>query len=227
VLLDRWAGGDARIPDAKHATAARWLAGARSAYRAGVYRPAVRLAARALEEVAEAGDAERWAVVAWCYPPAYDSLFAAYPETDTSGVDRALLQAIAWKESRFDPGARSRADAAGMLQLQRATANDVARWWREPAPSDAALADPAVNLKYGARYLERQLGRFPGNVPLALAAYNAGPSVARRWTRLRAIGGDALACEEIDFPETEDYVKTVLAVRQAYRELKPVTSRAR
>jgi hypothetical protein len=38
------------------------------------------------------------------------------------------------------------------------------------------------------------------------------------------MGGDALACEEIDFPETQDYVKTILAVRQAYRELRPTFS---
>ena len=96
---------------------------------------------------------------------------------------------------------------------------------RERVPSEAALADPALNLKYGARYLEWLLRRFDGNLPLALAAYNAGPTVAKRWTRLRAAGGDALACEEIDYPETQDYVKTILAVRQAYRELRPTLAR--
>jgi peptidoglycan lytic transglycosylase len=86
------------------------------------------------------------------------------------------------------------------------------------------LTDPALNLRYGAAYLQRLLTRFGGDLPLALAAYNAGPTVAKRWTRLKAIGGDALACEEIDYPETQDYVKTILAVRHAYRELRPAFS---
>jgi soluble lytic murein transglycosylase len=130
---------------------------------------------------------------------------------------------VAWKESRFDPAARSRSDALGLFQLKRAAVIDVAGLLHEPVPPDSALLDPALNLRYGARYLGWLLGRFSGNLPLALAAYNAGPTTAKQWTRLRAIGGDALACEEIDRPETQDYVKTILAVRQAYLELRPRT----
>ena len=229
-VMDRWAGGDRRLTALARGaepSAGDWLAASASAYRGGHPRQAIRFASRAATRAGsgrpgsapEGGD---WQISPWLYPPAYDSLFAAYP--DSAGarpIERSLLRAVAWKESRFDPVARSRSDAIGLLQLKRPAVTDVSRWLREAPPSDSELADPAVNLRYGARYLERMVVRFDGDLPLALAAYNAGPTVARRWTRLRTMGGDALACEEIDYPETQDYVKTILAVRQAYRELRP------
>ena len=225
-VLERWAARDERLarpgvpPHGRPAGA--WLDAARIAYRAGRVRQGIRLAQRAVSDLPDRPESHDWSVWPWAYPPAYDSLFAAYPESaGTGGIERALLQAVAWKESLFDPVARSRSDAVGLLQLKRAAVIDVARDLHEGPPSDAALADPALNLRYGAKYLELLLQRLDGDLPLALAAYNAGPTVAKRWTRLHAMGGDALACEEIDYPETQDYVKTILAVRQAYRELRP------
>ncbi len=225
-VLDRLAARDPRLvrssANAVDPTPGVWLAGAAAAYRDDRPRHAIRFAQRAATLVSQGPDSLAWAVSPWLYPPAYDSLFAAWPESAATGrLDRSLLQAVAWKESHFDPRARSRSDALGLLQLKRPAVTDVAGWFREKAPSDAALADPALNLRYGAEYLQRLLTRFDRDLPLALAAYNAGPTVAKRWTRLRALGGDALACEEIDYPETQDYVKTILAVRQAYRELRP------
>ena len=229
-VMDRWASGDRRLTLSVRGAeppTGDWLAASSSAYRGGHNRQAIRFASRAATRAGsgrpgaapEGGD---WQISPWLYPPAYDSLFAAYPDSaGATPIERSLLRAVCWKESRFDPVARSRSDAIGLLQLKRPAVTDVARWLRETPPSDAELADPAVNLRYGARYLERMIDRFDGDLPLALAAYNAGPTVAKRWTRLRAMGGDALACEEIDYPETQDYVKTILAVRQAYRELKP------
>jgi len=229
LVLERWAARDERLAGprvpSRGRAAAGWLDAASVAYRAARMRQGIRLAQRAVSDLPDRPDSHDWSVWPWTYPPAYDSLFAAYPESAAAGgLERSLLQAVAWKESRFDPVARSRSDAVGLLQLKRAAVIDVARDLREAPPSDAALADPGLNLRYGARYLEDLLRRFGGNLPLALAAYNAGPTVAKRWTRLHAMGGDALACEEIAYPETQDYVKTILAVRQAYRELRPTFS---
>ena len=224
AVMDRWAAGDRRLTRAAAPAgppADAWLAAAAAAYRAGRLRQAIRCASRAAQRLEAEPDSLAWGVSPWLYPPAYDSLFGAYPESAATGIDRALLRAVAWKESRFDPAARSRSDAVGLLQLERPAVLDVARLLGEPPPTDSALADPALNLRYGACYLERMVARFAGDLPLALAAYNAGPTMAKRWTRLRALGGDALACEEIDYPETQDYVKTILAVRRAYRELEP------
>jgi hypothetical protein len=88
------------------------------------------------------------------------------------GVDGRLLAALVWRESSFDPNAVSWAGAAGLTQLMPATARSLGL--RVDATVDERF-DPAKNLDAGARYLGQQLGRF-GDVTLALAAYNAGPT---------------------------------------------------
>jgi len=222
LVLDRWAAGDARAGAAGAPAGARtsdaMVTAARIAYAAGRPRLAIRYAERAIAALPEAAVRERAAIAPWIYPPAYDSLFAAAAAAP-GAPERTLLQAVAWQESRFDVRARSRTAAMGLFQLMRPAIADVAASLREPVPSDSVMLEPGPSLRYGALYLARQLQRFPGNLPLALAAYNAGSRVAARWTRLRAVGGDALACEEIAYPETQDYVKSILAARQAYREL--------
>jgi soluble lytic murein transglycosylase len=226
TLVDRWSAGDPRlgaVPD--RGSPAALLDAARLAYAAGRIALGIRLSARAQEV---AGD-DAWAVAPWLHPPALDTLFAA-PADSAGGPEPALLRAIAWQESKFDPGARSRSDALGLLQLKLATAREVAARLREPAPGPEDLLDPARNLRLGRAYFARQLDRFGGNVSLALAAYNAGPGAVARWRTVQRaagghVGGDALDVELIASPETEDYVKRILAVRQAYRELRPGVGR--
>jgi soluble lytic murein transglycosylase-like protein len=89
-----------------------------------------------------------------------------------TGVPLSLLVAVAYEESRMDPGARSHAGAEGLLQLMPATAAEL----------EADPSVPAANVLAGARYLARMRVRF-GDERLALAAYNAGP------TAVEAAGG--------------------------------------
>ena len=105
-----------------------------------------------------------------------------------TGLPRRLLEALVATESGGDPTAVSPAGAIGLTQLLPGTA--------------AALGvnpwDPAQNLLGGAEYLRAQLDRF-GSLPLALAAYNAGPGAVAAWGEIPP------------YPETERYVATVLA----------------
>jgi soluble lytic murein transglycosylase-like protein len=87
-----------------------------------------------------------------------------------TGLPLSLLAAVAWEESRMDPKALSGAGARGLLQLMPRTAKALAT-----APNN-----PRANILDGARYLDQLLGRFNGNVDLALAAYNAGPTAVAR-----------------------------------------------
>lgn len=119
---------------------------------------------------------------------------------DRHAVDPLLVAAIVTVESRFDPEAVSYRGAVGLMQVLPSTA----------ALPDGELADPQVNLDAGVGYLGWLLQSFEGELELALAAYNAGPTSVRRF------GGVP------PFEETQAYVEKVLAVyvelnREAWR----------
>ena len=140
----------------------------------------------------------------------------------SGALEPALLFAVVMQESRFEPRARSRSDALGLMQLKLGTAADMAKLARDPAPTETALFDPERNVRYGARYLARLLRRFDGSVAAALCAYNAGPSrLAAGWRDLRGRGGEALVCELASNPLAQDYAKRIVGFRAAYRELRP------
>jgi soluble lytic murein transglycosylase-like protein len=110
-----------------------------------------------------------------------------------NGVDPALVKAVVANESGFDAAATSNAGAQGLMQLMPATAASL-------GVSDAY--DARQNVAGGTRYLRSLLERFGGNVPLALAAYNAGPGAVERG----AVG-----------TQTQDYVRSVLVSYSSYQ----------
>ncbi len=123
------------------------------------------------------------------------------------GIDYELLKALIVAESGFDPAAVSPKGAIGLMQVMPATAE---RWGvRGDArtPIGRKLADPQVNVRTGSRYLRHLMDLFPGQLDLALAAYNAGEGAVQR-------AGNRIP----PFRETQNYVKTVM---QLYAMLKP------
>ncbi len=234
-VLQRWsyvtngaaATGDPGAAPALAAPAGAALRAARIAFAAGRVPTGIRLAQKALDAVPSSDAGGSWAVVPWSFPPALDSLYDSRPlAAFGDSLDRALLRAIAWQESKFDPAARSRSNALGLYQLKLATAGDVARWLKERPPTEFSLQDPVTSIRYGESYFRWLLRRTDGRHAVAIAAYNAGPSgIAPHWRELVARGGEALFVEMIDRPETRDYARKVLAARQAYRELQPHVER--
>jgi peptidoglycan DL-endopeptidase CwlO len=120
-------------------------------------------------------------------PAAYRGLFAAAGAK--YGVPADLLAAVARAESGFDPTARSSAGAIGLMQIMPGTARGLG----------VDPRDPAQAVDGAARLLARGLKKYDGSVPLALAAYNAGPGAVAKY------GGIP------PYKETQAYVRRVLA----------------
>ena len=137
--------------------------------------------------------------------------------------DLALAYGVARQESAFQRDARSRADALGLMQLLPGTAKQVSRQVGLRYARAKLTRDPAYNVRLGTTYLRQNRKRLGGSLPLALVAYNAGPSRAKNWKaefgNPRAMSlDDAIDwVEQIPFNETRNYVKKVMANHQVYR----------
>ncbi|QBX36353.1 lytic transglycosylase domain-containing protein [Brevundimonas sp. S30B] len=136
-------------------------------------------------------------------------------------VERALVYAIARKETGFEANARSGAGAYGVMQVMPATAAELTGD-RGFVSQPERLFDPAVNLRLGQAYVNRmlQLPAFQGDLLKAVASYNAGPGPML--AAIRRLGPDAdplLLIETIDVPQARDYVEKVVAAYWIYQRM--------
>lgn len=134
------------------------------------------------------------------------------------GISPYLLAGLIHQESLFRPEATSRAGARGLMQVMPRTGAELARAEGLRAFTSEDLERPDVNLRLGTRYLAQLLRRFDGQVPVALAGYNAGPSRALRWVREYG-RDDPVFVESIPFRETRGYVKSVYRKHALYAAL--------
>ncbi|WP_240359214.1 transglycosylase SLT domain-containing protein [Pyxidicoccus trucidator] len=151
------------------------------------------------------------------WPKAYRALIERYARSYR--VDPDLLQGLIREESRFNPRARSATGALGLAQLMPATARQVAESLDLPPVGEAALLQPADNIRLGAAYLGQLTKHFGGNVAYAVAAYNAGPGAVERWRHALPRAELDEWVEHIAFEETRGYVKKVLSSYSAYKLL--------
>ena len=130
-------------------------------------------------------------------------------------LDPAYVYGLIRQESRFVMDARSSVGASGLMQVMPATARWTARKIGLNNFSVEQLTDRDMNIAIGTGYLKLVLDDFGGSMPLAAAAYNAGPSRPRNW-RNGAVVEAAAWAENVPFGETRDYVKKVLANTTMY-----------
>ena len=149
-------------------------------------------------------------------------------------VEESLVIAVMRQESAFNPEALSSSGARGLMQVISLTGKEIARSLRlRSYRGSKSLFNPTVNLKIGAKYLDRLLVSSKGYLPYALASYNAGPGNLYRWSSLRPGVQDLrkglnhrdytpieeLWLEELPWSETRFYVKAVLRNLGLYRLL--------
>jgi soluble lytic murein transglycosylase len=140
------------------------------------------------------------------YPLSYEQIVRGHARN--YDLDAALLAAVIYRESKFDAGARSSSGAIGLMQLLPETAKGIALHTGGSRFVVSDLYNPEINVRYGAFYLRRLLTKY-GDTELALAAYNAGQANVDSW---RAEG------KGIVFPETREYVDSVLETRDIYAD---------
>ncbi len=126
-------------------------------------------------------------------------------------VSPYLVGAVIFTESRFRSEARSEVGAVGLMQLMPETAQEVAERLGMAEVTSATLEEPKVNIELGVAYLKELQERFPDE-SLALAAYNAGPTLVAQWVS----EGRA-----VPYAETREFVTSVRYHRDRLRELYP------
>ena len=152
----------------------------------------------------------------------------AYPRLQTA-VDGArmwsLAHGITRQESSFDRAAVSYAGARGMMQLMPGTAREQASKMGVGYDGYRLTTDPTYNVMLGTAYFQRMLNIWDGNVPLAVASYNAGSGNVGKWVRAN---GDPRGrkdvlqwIEQIPYSETKAYVQRVIENSVVYDRMNP------
>lgn len=139
------------------------------------------------------------------YPLEYESIVVGHARNYR--LDPALLAAVIYHESRFDPEAESGSGAVGLMQLTPETAKGIALRTGGLRFEVSDLYDPELNVRYGSWYLRHLLDKYGGDLRRSLAAYN---------------GGQGNVARGVVYEETRAYVASVLETRERYRKAYPL-----
>lgn len=161
------------------------------------------------------------------FPNEFDSIIEA--QATARKLNKFLVKGLIKQESGFNARATSGANALGLMQMIPGTAREIAgelKLGSLSLPED--MFQPSRNIQMGTHYIAKMLGRYQGHVPLALAAYNAGPSRIDKWIRSRPSLKDVATSrsgkpedeiwfDEIPYSETSFYVKAIMRNILLYR----------
>jgi soluble lytic murein transglycosylase len=149
------------------------------------------------------------------FPIAYWDLIQKY--SAENNLDPYLAAALIAQESTFVADIKSYANAVGLTQLMAPTARQYARLLNITY-TPKVLTTPDLNLRVGLKYLATKIREF-GGVHLALASYNAGERPVHRWVNERPGLPTDEFIDDIPYPQTQNYVKKLLATTEDYRRL--------
>jgi soluble lytic murein transglycosylase len=166
-------------------------------------------------------------LIAWSSNTFWDALSPVtykkqlYQLAGETQVDPLILASIIKAESGFNPYASSEKGALGLMQLLPETAEAMAAELKIDYQDPEDLYRDEINLKLGAHYFAKLLKAFDGQLVLALAAYNCGPSKVRSW-KLAIPSAQEELIAEIPLPETRSYVRRVLKNYRLFKALRAV-----
>lgn len=157
----------------------------------------------------------------WLFELAYPRPFKEIVEEAAleSGVDEALIYAVARAESGFNPRAMSPRGAVGLMQLMRGTAKVVSNRIFKSDTLAKGYWNPRTNVRLGSALLAALSRHFRGHLPLILAGYNAGAGAARRFHRRLADLPTDVFVEAMPYGQTQAYLKKVVGLAAGYASL--------
>lgn len=147
----------------------------------------------------------------WIFPKAFSKEIAKWSEKRS--LEQVWVKSLIRQESAFNSRAVSRSNALGLMQLLPSTAAEVAKDLNKTKfKVPDSLFDPEENVEIGSTYLKRMMSRYQGQLPFALAAYNAGPTRLSRWLDSSGVEvkESELWIDEMPWGETSYYVKAIL-----------------
>lgn len=160
------------------------------------------------------------------YPKPYGSEVQAAEQS--TRVPSDLIYSVIRQESLYRADAVSSAGARGLMQLLPDTARRLAGATGFPQSAPVDLLEPRVNIQLGTAELQRLAERYDSQLPLMLAAYNAGANAVERWLPDGSLDPD-IWIENVPYNETRDYVRRVLWHTVVFRWLetgRPQSTRA-
>lgn len=174
---------------------------------------ALRLAQRAMERGAPADSA----LLRLLYPFAAREALEA--DARAHELSPFLMAGLIRQESLFDPAARSRADARGLMQVMPAVGADYARKEGIGDWETVLLYQPDLNVHFGLRHFAERLVACDRQIEATLAAYNAGSTPVNRWLKRAGTADPEIFIERIPYVETRDYVRRVRYNEARYQSL--------
>jgi soluble lytic murein transglycosylase len=166
------------------------------------------------EEYPGSGNRRPWTIA---YPRAFRSTVETW--ADKRDLPRSLVWAIIRKESGYNPGIESWANARGLMQLMEGTAESVADRVGYGTLHNRELLQAETNVRLGTAYLDGLAGQLARHPALMAAGYNGGMGNVGEWLEERGDLPLDLWLEDIPYGQTRRYAKVVLANDWTYRWL--------
>ncbi|MBS1815962.1 MAG: transglycosylase SLT domain-containing protein [Acidobacteria bacterium] len=148
--------------------------------------------------------------------PFWDQIKAS---SAAQGLDPYMVAALIRQETEFNPGAVSRANAMGLMQLLPSSGKAEAKRLGIKGFHTQMLLNPSINIQLGTSYLKRAIDRFNEQPVYVYAAYNAGDTPVRAWMAANDYRDIAEFVDSIPYSETREYVQALIRNRELYRQI--------